>query len=350
MGRRRTKEIRAFLLRAVADNLGAPSKLAASRFGITRQGAQKHLMRLVREGLVRSSGQTRARTYSLAPLAEQHHRISITPSLEEHRVWQDHLAGPLSTLPENVLSICHIGFTEMLNNAKDHSEGTKATITLTVNAVKIEISVADDGIGIFRKIKEGLELNDEREAILELSKGKVTTDPTAHTGEGIFFASRMFDEFLILSRGLFFSHEDRGDDWLIEARQPRGPGTTVVMTIDRESDRTATDVYDRFTSDANPDGVPAFAKTHVPVRLLLVGKESLVSRSQAKRLLARFQRFQEVMLNFDAVDSIGQAFADEIFRVFQNAHPEVRIVFVNANGQVTQMIRRAQAGSSLNGA
>ena len=40
-----------------------------------------------------------------------------------------------------------------------------------------------------------MHLLDERHAILELSKDQLTTDPARHTGDGIFFTSRMFDSF-----------------------------------------------------------------------------------------------------------------------------------------------------------
>ncbi len=35
----------------------------------------------------------------------------------------------------------------------------------------------------------------------------------------------------------------------------------------------------------------------------------------------RFERFQTVVLDFTGVEEIGQDFADEVFRVFQRAHP-----------------------------
>jgi hypothetical protein len=101
-------------------------------------------------------------------------------------------------------------------------------------------------------------------------------------------------------------------------------------------------VFDRFASS---DDDYAFSKTHVPVKLLQYGTNNLISRSQAKRLLARFEKFQEVILDFSGVDSIGQAFADEIFRVFKNSHPGVRVVAVNANTQVRQMVARATGRS-----
>ena len=59
----------------------------------------------------------------------------------------------------------------------------------------------------------------------------------------------------------------------------------------------------------------------------------------------KFERFKEVFLDFSAVESIGQAFADEIFRVYATGHPEMKLTAVNANDQVTRMIRRATAAA-----
>lgn len=67
--------------------------------------------------------------------------------------------------------------------------------------------IHDDGEGIFHKITKQLKLCDERHAVLELAKGKFTTDPKNHTGEGIFFSSRMFDDFAILSGTVYFTHD-----------------------------------------------------------------------------------------------------------------------------------------------
>ncbi|MBT5232008.1 MAG: STAS-like domain-containing protein [Methylococcales bacterium] len=51
--------------------------------------------------------------------------------------------------------------------------------------------------------------------------------------------------------------------------------------------------------------------------------------------------FRTVILDFDGVDSIGQAFADEIFRVFAVRHPEIELIHTKANIKVTKMICRA---------
>ncbi len=122
-------------------------------------------------------------------------------------------------------------------------------------------------------------------------------------------------------------------DWIPEKFKK---GTTVWMKLSNKSTRQPKDVYDKFTGDF------AFNKTTVPVKLAQVGS-SLVSRSQAKRILARFEQFRTVQLDFSGVEWVGQAFADEIFRVYKNAHPDVQIEVVNANEDIGKMIQGAKA-------
>jgi len=167
---------------------------------------------------------------------------------------------------------------------------------------------------------------------------QLTTDPERHTGEGIFFASRMFDEFTLWSHRLLFRHLAAAGDWLLSDRD-HVPGTFVRMEISTEADRSPREVFDRFTEGEDY----AFSVTHVPVALARHGEENLVSRSQARRLVARFGEFRRVVLDFSGVDAIGQAFADEVFRVWQRRHPEVELSRVEAAEPVERMIRRARA-------
>ena len=48
------------------------------------------------------------------------------------------------------------------------------------------------------------------------------------------------------------------------------------------------------------------------------------------------------MLDFKGIKTIGQAFADEIFRVFAREHPGVKLMPCNANNEVAKMIHRAR--------
>ena len=58
--------------------------------------------------------------------------------------------------------------------------------------------------------------------------------------------------------------------------------------------------------------------------------------------MARVDLFKTVVLNFEGVPTIGQAFADEIFRVFANSHPEISIVPIKQNSEVKRMIEAAK--------
>ncbi len=225
----------------------------------------------------------------------------------------------------------------MFNNAIDHSEGTQIRVEIRVTAADAEMIIGDDGIGIFKKIQGRLGLLDQRHAILELSKGKLTTDPAHHTGEGIFFTSRMFDSFDIVSGGLSFSHTN-GDanDWLRDNPLYQ-KGTTVWMQLRSRTSRTTKEVFDAYVSGEDYD----FSRTVVPVVLAQYVGDPLISRSQAKRVLARVDLFRTVVFDFSEVDSIGQAFADEIFRVFAQSHPETELQFAHANPSVRKMIMRA---------
>lgn len=224
------------------------------------------------------------------------------------------------------------------------------TVAVSRTAIDCEVQIIDDGIGIFRKIKEACRLEDERHAVLELAKGKLTTDPEKHTGEGIFFTSRMMDDFAILSGEVFFSLEfGKPEDWILQRERP-DTGTAVFMLLANSSERRPEDVFRIYAGEENDYG---FNKTVVPVRLAREGSEQLVSRSQAKRLLARVNRFATVILDFSGVDAMGRAFADEIFRVFARANPAILIIPINANARIVEMItsvRGAGAGGAPGGA
>jgi anti-sigma regulatory factor (Ser/Thr protein kinase) len=247
-------------------------------------------------------------------------------------------------VPENATRIWNYCFTEMLNNAIDHSEGDRISIDIKKTATTTEIVIYDSGIGIFKKIMDALGLPDQEYALLELAKGKFTTDPTRHSGQGIFFTSRMIDQFYIYSRGTLFSHDIKNEkDWLTHhASHQSKSGTLVSMTLKNHTARTTKKVFDEF-STADDDG---FTKTVVPVRLSQYGDEQLVSRSQAKRLLTRVEKFKTVVLDFEGVSTIGHSYADEIFRVFANANPTIELIAINTNDEVTAVVNQARRSAT----
>lgn len=331
------QNVRDFIFENVKHHPRDIAKTIVQEFDVSRQTANNYLRHLIDENYLTASGKTRARTYALNNYIYDGFEIPVTPALQEDEVWRDKVLPLLADFPKNVVDICQYGFTEMLNNVIDHSESEKVFIIVAVNALTIRLGIHDSGVGIFNKIKHEFGLSDPRYAILELSKGKLTTDNTRHSGEGVFFTSRVFDDFYIFSGNLNFKTSMDNEDWLFDSEETEETvhGTIVSLRISPRSQRTVKEVFDHYQDDDY-----RFSKTHVPVRLAKYEGEELVSRSQARRLASRFERFAEVVLDFRAVNTIGQAFADELFRVFQNAHPDIHMTQMHANAEVLGMIQR----------
>lgn len=271
----------------------------------------------------------------------------VLDGLDESDLWARSIRNGLLQLPEACFDIVQYAFTELVNNAIDHSEGSAVMIGVGYDDSGVYVTIADDGIGIFRKIQRHCELEDIRESVFELTKGKLTTDPTSHTGEGIFFTARAATSFLIQSYELFL-HCTQGDDWTIgnmtlkESRPERDiedlKGTLVEFRVSNTPRVTLTDLFASYSDSVNDQG---FWKTMVPVNIAEFDATELVSRSKAKRVVAGLNKFREVVLDFTGVEKIGPSFADEIFRVFASRYPDITLRYVNANQSVEQMIKRA---------
>ena len=261
------------------------------------------------------------------------HSYSLQHPLDEDVIWRKDMLPRLKGTNQNVLQICQYGFTEIVNNAIEHSGSETLRVELSIGD-KIRFAIIDYGVGIFTKIKNDLGLEEPNYAILELVKGKFTSDPQQHSGEGIFFTSRIFDIFSISSGNLVFSCFKNGNHFEF-SNADDSPGTTVTMAISPNSKLSLPEVFNEY---ADPDKQPGFYRTAVPLQIMQHEGESLMSRSQARRLMNRFDRFLEVALDFTGVDFIGQGFADEIFRVFVQAHPATRLIPVNCTETVERMI------------
>lgn len=334
------ENVREFVIRQLAEGPTDISSLVQAHFEISRQATSKHLKRLVAEGILAAEGSTRARRYRLA--AEQRSfKYSLKEKLAEDRVWRQDVAPVLAGLPQNLLETWQYAVTEMVNNAIDHSGGGVLAVDVERNVLSVIIRIFDDGIGIFRKIREAMGLDDIRHAVLELAKGKFTTDPQNHSGEGVFFASRSVDSFTLIANGLYATHKaDGAQDWVLDDEDEDSKGTLVTLALANDSKRNLQDVFDQYSS---PEDDYVFTRTVIPVNLVRYGNERVVSRSQAKRLLTRIERFSTVVFDFSGIESVGQAFADEIFRVFSRSHPDIELIPINASEQITRMIRRAES-------
>ncbi len=344
--KRNTEALRKYLLTSIYQSNGnAAAQYASHTFGISLAAVYKQLERLEQDGLITSEKQGRTKRYSFVDLVAVDREYPLQ-GLSEDTILSKDMAGILDGVTSVVRSVFSYVFTEMLNNAIDHSGSEKVTIHAYRNAYAIGCEISDHGVGIFRKIQNAMGLEEKRFAILELAKGKFTTDPSSHTGEGVFFSSKVADRFFIFSDALAFIGDNSVGDanpvLTDKLNVDQSNGTRVYFEVVLDRTVTFADIANRYTEAPEDYG---FSKTIVPVRLLEYREVNpvFVSRSQAKRLLTRFERFKNIVLDFQDVDEIGQGFADEIFRVFANQHPDTSITYINATSMVIRMIRRAQS-------
>jgi hypothetical protein len=220
----------------------------------------------------------------------------------------------------------------MMNNVIEHSESPKCRVSLALDPYRCGFTIRDLGVGVFFNIHKKLELPDEGTALRELLKGKTTTMKEKHTGEGVFFTSKLGDSVVFRSHKLTLMFNNlRNDVFLAEGRFFKG--TEVNFRISRNSRRRLDRVFLEFAPE---DFNYRFERTKVLVKLY---QTEYVSRSEARRLLSGLDKFKEVILDFKGVRSIGQGFADEVFRVFKAQHPEITMRVENVRSSLEPMIR-----------
>lgn len=310
--------------------------------GLSRTYVNRILQQLERDGTIRLVGKANRARYVPANSPAVRHALdqerSFRRFLQNRNLQEDEVfaeirtgTGILHKIPKNVERIVEYGFTEMLNNAIEHSESERIMVEMHRSESGIFFTVLDRGVGIFNKIMTTRSLANEREAIQDLLKGKQTTAPEAHSGEGIFFTSKAADLLEIKSSTKKIIFDNKVPDIFLRDVRTR-KGTRVDFRISLGSQRQLQDVFARFTNEAF-----TFAKTSVSVELYKTVK-GFVSRSQARRLLTGLERFQTIILDFRNVESVGQGFVDEIFRVWITRNPNIAIGIRNANESVQIMI------------
>lgn len=321
----------------------------AEGFGVSRNYAHILLQELRQEGAVLLIGKTNQARYVLASNKSavrdakkeiQHIFLRLKNSeLDEDAIFKriEQETGIFIDVKDNISRIVRHGFTEMLNNAIDHSRSKHVEIDCRKTETAIIFMVRDMGVGIFNNVRNKFRLPGTLAAIQEILKGKATTAPKKHTGEGVFFTSKIADVFVIDSYEKRLTINNLLPDMFISDRKSL-TGTRVGFSIHLTSKRSLSAVYQDFTGSVD-DGAK-FDRTHITVKLFQFGRD-LPSRSEAKRVTLNLEKFKVIELDFSGVETVGQAFADEIFRVWQGRHPKSRLVPTKTNENIEFMIQRA---------
>ena len=319
-----------YMLEKIFRNDKSVIQSTADTFNISKTTAIHYLQELSESGVVKKESR------GVYKLVDTEHILMLSRekgdfSRSEDRIFESFVMPLIFNSSEEAKTIWSYAFSEILNNALDHSEADILKIDVKTNYFNSSITIMDDGVGIFSKIQKHFSLETLDDARCELFKGKVTTNPAIHSGEGIFFSSKLVDRFLIMSDGLVFATDKYAKELNLRS-DPAIKGTTVYMELSNRTKRKTIDVFNSFS-----DEDMQFTKTILKIAMIF--DMSPVSRSQAKRMCNGLEKFKEVTLDFSGVEFIGQGFAHQVFVLYRNAHPEVKLRPVNMCQNVEMMLR-----------
>lgn len=254
--------------------------------------------------------------------------------LQEDVAWQQDFAPRLS-LPDHVATIAQNLFTELVNNAVDHSGGLTVTVSLRQTPVQLQLLVSDDGCGVFDNIGRQFRIDNPADAMLELAKGKLTSQPQRHTGRGLYFAAKLADVFDLHANGAAFQQRAWQQDQWLQGKPVCRQGTSVFAAVAMDTPRTLDEVLRAHSADGQGY---RFERTVVPLALLVGPQRGLESRAMARRVAERLPEFKQVALDFQGLEQVGHAFVDELWRVFASQHPQLRLEPVNMAPRVAAMV------------
>lgn len=318
--------------------------------GFSRTYVNRALRLLRDEGKIISLGRANRAMYVIAEknalLNARRGILSFSKLLDNKNLNEDLVleevkrkTGIFLDIKDNIQNLVSYAFLEMLNNAIDHSQSKKILVLFEkkTNEAMISFIIADKGVGIFNNIRKKFDLPDNMSAIQELLKGKKTSAPEKHSGQGIFFTSKMADAFLIDSTNKRVQFINTVDDIFISDMTKETKGTEIRFVVSLNSSKSTKEVFDKYSDQDNYE----FSKTRILIKLFKINK-NLLSRSEARRIIFGLEKFKEIVLDFASVETVGQSFADEIFRVWHNLYPNKKIEYINANENVEVMIKMAK--------
>jgi len=326
-------DVTAWITEAALRHPDALPAQVAQRLGVGPDAARRLLRRLVDLQWLQVQGGPRQRRYQPGLLRQVVRRYPLA-GLQEDTPWAQDFA-PFFALPDNVAQLAQHAFTELLNNAIDHSGGSSVTVSVRQTPAQVQLLVSDDGRGIFDAIGEAFEITDPALAMLELAKGKLTRQPEQHSGRGLFFTAKLADVIDLHANQAAFQQCDWQREQWLPVRPACARGSAVYVAIATDTDRTLDQVLRHYSLDGQGYG---FERTVVPLRLLTAPQLGLASRAQARRVAARLPQFRRVELDFDGLADVGHGFVDELLRVFHRQHPGLMLVPTNMALRVAEMV------------
>lgn len=316
---------------ALAQGAQLPQHLM-QRLGVSRRQASVLLRRLADAQWLLNAGTPRRPRWQPGPLRQVVQRYELA-GLQEDEPWRRDFA-PFFALPAPVRRMAQHAFTELLNNAVDHSGGRSVTVSMRQTPLQLQLLVSDDGVGLFDRIRDSFGLDDPALALFELGKGKLTSDPARHRGHGLFFTARLADVFDLHANAAAFQRRGWQPRQWHATRTAAPTGTSVYWAVALDTPRTLEQVLREHGADG---ATPSFDRTELPLALLAGPDGVLASRAEARRVAARLAQFESADLDFAGIADLGHGFADELLRVIAAERPALQLRPLNLQGAAAAM-------------
>ena len=326
-------QIKQFIIENLTRHQKDIIKESIRKFGISRQAILKHMHKLISEDRIIAHGKTRDRFYELKPRVNYSKTVKISSQYSHINVLQNQILPNLNILKKNIYEICEFSIMALLSNTIDHANATRLYYKLFVTDNDVHIILSDNGRGIFDHIKNALELRDLQIAAIEIAKGHVTSDPEHHAGEELRAVVHLFDKITIDASGICLSYLNLSNEW-ISSKSSQQKGTRIHLEIKASSHRALHDVFKQLFENENN-------LVRIPVNLVRRGDEQVNSRIQAQSLLHNIRDLNKIEFDFNHIDLIGPAFADELVRKTKEKNQSVNINWINSNAMVDVLMSRA---------
>jgi anti-sigma regulatory factor (Ser/Thr protein kinase) len=316
--------IKTFILQNISRYPQEIVAVTAHEFGVTRTTIHRHLNSLIKHNQIFKTGTTKQVRYFVTEQRDRKYQFKIKPEMTHGVIWQHYLAGAFEGVALNLVEILHYGFQELFTNVLTHAQATSIEIDLKWQQQQVQLSINDNGIGIFEKLKQHWQLADYYQCAMKLS---------THRSEGLFYTSHLFDSFSLIANGICYFRDNTQSDWGMQSA-PLRKGTQVILKIANDTQKKLQELLPQIKLQQ------PMSKTECVVNLKEMLGDNLLARAQAKQVLDKIKTFSKVTLDFSQVRILGQGFADEIFGVFSANHQGIEVQYIHADPTVEFMIKQ----------
>ena len=328
-----SEQIKDFILENLSRHQKDIIKASIHKFGISRQAILKHMHTLINKDRVIAHGKTRDRFYELKPIVNYSKSVDIDESISANDILRNQILPNLDSIPSNIHEICEFSFQALLSNVFDHAQASILHYKIYVSPSEIHFILNDNGIGIFKKLNRFLGLNDFQVAAIEIAKGRITTDPVNHAGDELMTVIRLFDQVTIDASGICLTYQQNNNEWTISESSQQN-GTRIHLEISTNSNRTCEKVFYQIFQQND-------SSVCIPVNLVRSQGGQVNSRTQAQSLLHNLKDLNEIEFDFNNIDLIGPAFADELIRKTKVNNKNSDITWINSTTMVDMLMSRA---------